>query len=48
MVKKVSEHVDPVEVENRARTIKIAGMLGEENGVEEDIEIPDVPLELND
>ena len=48
MVKKVSEHVDPVEVENRARTIKMAGMLGEVDGVEEDVEVPDVPLELDD
>lgn len=49
MVMKVSDHVDPVEIEKQACNIKIAGTSQEEDEVEEeDIEIPEVPLELDD
>ena len=39
MVEKVSDHINPVEIEDQARNTKIAGMSQE---------IPEVPLELDD
>ena len=50
MVEKVREHVDPIEIESLVRTIKIAGLpqSEEEDEVEEEVLIPEVPLEIED
>ena len=49
MINKIREHVEPIEIEKMAREIKIAGLSdSEDDGDESGVEIPDVPLELDD
>ena len=49
MINKIREHVEPIEIEKMAHEIKIAGLSdSEDDGDESGVEIPDVPLELDD
>ena len=48
MLNKVREHVDITDIETKSKGIKIAGQKSDDKGSEDEVEIPDVPLELDD